>query len=54
MPWPSYGAPTYHHKVASWPLYGAKRTGCANRKGVVAKDGIEPPTQGFSILCSTN
>jgi hypothetical protein len=21
---------------------------------VVAKDGIEPPTQGFSILCSTN
>jgi len=21
---------------------------------VVAPDGIEPPTQGFSILCSTN
>lgn len=23
-------------------------------KKVVALDGIEPPTQGFSILCSTN
>ena len=22
--------------------------------GVVAEDGIEPPTQGFSVLCSTN
>jgi len=21
---------------------------------MVAPDGIEPPTQGFSILCSTN
>jgi hypothetical protein len=21
---------------------------------VVARDGIEPPTQGFSVLCSTN
>jgi hypothetical protein len=26
MPWPGYGAPTYHHKVANWPLYGAKRS----------------------------
>ncbi len=24
------------------------------RKSLVAKDGIEPPTQGFSVLCSTN
>jgi hypothetical protein len=23
-------------------------------KGMVAKDGLEPPTQGFSVLCSTN
>ena len=22
--------------------------------GMVAKDGIEPPTRGFSIPCSTN
>jgi hypothetical protein len=21
---------------------------------MVARDGIEPPTQGFSVLCSTN
>ncbi|SIR67964.1 hypothetical protein SAMN05443094_1172 [Domibacillus enclensis] len=21
---------------------------------MVAQDGIEPPTQGFSVLCSTN
>ena len=26
----------------------------ARGKIVVAKDGIEPPTQGFSVLCSTN
>ncbi len=26
----------------------------AAKKGVVAKGGIEPPTQGFSVLCSTN
>ena len=27
-----------------------------NEKGkkMVARDGIEPPTQGFSVLCSTN
>jgi hypothetical protein len=24
------------------------------RKNVVAKAGIEPATQGFSVLCSTN
>ena len=23
-------------------------------KSMVAKGGIEPPTQGFSVLCSTN
>jgi hypothetical protein len=23
-------------------------------RGMVARDGIEPPTQGFSVLCSTN
>jgi len=26
MLWPGYGAPTYHHEVASCPLYGAKRS----------------------------
>ena len=24
------------------------------QKGVVPRGGIEPPTQGFSVLCSTN
>ena len=24
------------------------------RKEMVARDGIEPPTQGFSVPCSTN
>ena len=24
------------------------------RLNLVAKGGIEPPTQGFSVLCSTN
>jgi hypothetical protein len=27
---------------------------CARAKSVVAKGGIEPPTQGFSVLCSTD
>ena len=26
----------------------------ALRKEMVARDGIEPPTQGFSVPCSTN
>jgi hypothetical protein len=26
----------------------------ASRENLVAKGGIEPPTQGFSVLCSTN
>jgi putative oxidoreductase len=29
MPWPSNGAPTHHHNVAGWPIYGAKRAACA-------------------------
>ncbi len=24
------------------------------RKNLVDREGIEPPTQGFSVLCSTN
>jgi hypothetical protein len=28
--------------------------GFLGMKKLVAGDGIEPPTQGFSILCSTN
>ena len=31
MPWPSNGAPTHHHNVASWPIHGAKRTAYAGR-----------------------
>jgi hypothetical protein len=29
-------------------------TRCIHCKTSVAKGGIEPPTQGFSVLCSTN
>tara|TARA_R110002126_G_scaffold17798_2_gene68847 strand:+ start:19877 stop:19987 length:111 start_codon:yes stop_codon:yes gene_type:complete len=25
-----------------------------NTKNMVARDGIEPPTRGFSVLCSTD
>jgi hypothetical protein len=28
--------------------------GIASSKSMVAKDGIEPPTHGFSVRCSTN
>ena len=34
------------------PRLGALRT--FQRGNLVAKGGIEPPTQGFSILCSTD
>jgi hypothetical protein len=27
---------------------------CRNHSAFVDRDGIEPPTQGFSVLCSTN
>ena len=26
----------------------------AKTKGLVAREGIEPPTRGFSVRCSTN
>ena len=35
-------------------LYRRTVRGHQRRERMVAKDGIEPPTQGFSILCSTN
>jgi len=45
MPWPGYAAPTYHHKVASWPIDGAKRT-CAWATACSANMGSRslPPT----------
>ncbi len=32
-----------------WFLFG-----CASRAHLVPRGGIEPPTQGFSVLCSTD
>jgi hypothetical protein len=44
------------HIQAAMALLGtppmAKRANTLN--SMVAKGGIEPPTQGFSVLCSTN
>jgi hypothetical protein len=34
-----------HRRVGTYPKTGGV---------MVAKGGIEPPTQGFSVLCSTN
>ncbi len=35
-------------------LGNKKTTTMVARKEMVARDGIEPPTQGFSVPCSTN
>jgi hypothetical protein len=32
----------------------AKLTACELVEKMVGRDGIEPPTPGFSVLCSTN
>ena len=38
------------HKQKRQPVM----VGVSSRMFLVARGGIEPPTQGFSILCSTN
>jgi hypothetical protein len=45
----------FAHGSGDWRVSG-RRSGAPlkRKKWVVAKDGIEPPTQGFSVLCSTN
>jgi len=37
-----------------WPSIGSKSAVETKWENVVAWGGIEPPTQGFSILCSTD
>ena len=37
-----------------WPSIGSKCAVETKRGNLVAWGGIEPPTQGFSILCSTD
>jgi hypothetical protein len=49
--------PTSAGIVAGWERRSAalrERTCVDQLKWMVAKGGIEPPTQGFSVLCSTN
>ena len=42
-------------EIVSTPVANKKTTQTvALRKEMVARDGIEPPTQGFSVPCSTN
>jgi len=54
MPWPGYGAPTHHRKVASWPIYGAKRT---NSKRLIAPQDRRRTVTGhprgrLKLLCA--
>ncbi len=41
-------------KLPSTSFDNKKTTTKVAIKEVVARDGIEPPTQGFSVPCSTN
>ena len=40
--------------ITSQLLYQLSYTGMVLNNIMVAQDGIEPPTQGFSVLCSTD
>ena len=42
----------YHLSFIEYPL--SLIFDCIYRFKVVARGGLEPPTQGFSVLCSTN
>jgi hypothetical protein len=37
-------------ELKPWPIFADRYA----FREMVAKGGIEPPTQGFSVLCSTN
>ncbi len=57
----SRGGPSSRCSVPNrWHVYGtsAQVSACEvvrkGLKGMVARGGIEPPTRGFSVLCSTN
>jgi hypothetical protein len=41
-------------KQKGLPLFLASHFNIHQSKNLVARGGIEPPTQGFSILCSTD
>jgi hypothetical protein len=43
-----------YRDVAQQPPTHKMIVGGSPGKYLVAKGGIEPPTQGFSVLCSTN
>ena len=40
-----------HRRSGTYPV---ERTRVGEGRRVVPRDGIEPPTRGFSVLCSTN
>jgi hypothetical protein len=40
--------------TAGWLVLGERRDPTENEQSSVPRDGIEPPTRGFSILCSTD
>ena len=43
------------HGYASIPTAVANiNVGMEREEGVVPRDGVEPPTRGFSVRCSTN
>ncbi len=46
------GEASHHARISG--LHPAKVVKKLVETEVVAEDGIEPPTQGFSVLCSTN
>ena len=52
--WPSSVAPSAASGGRSLRVRASRPSSFVTAEVMVAKDGIEPPTQGFSVLCSTN
>jgi hypothetical protein len=44
----------YAYTKAGTPSLGIQKLQVFDLQFEVVMDGIEPPTQGFSVLCSTN
>jgi SMC interacting uncharacterized protein involved in chromosome segregation len=50
----SYGGKTVYNDDAATGGNNRRRTMTMQRDFAVAREGIEPPTRGFSVRCSTN
>ena len=50
----AFGCETIIHPTACTKNYGGRIQGCGPRNFLAGQEGLEPPTPGFGVRCSTN